>query len=92
MIYNSPGHSFQNLTSMLQNELVEHVDPQNPLVIMGDFDIDVSQKECSLEKFIAEKFHCYQLIHEPTTDQGSNTRFGIHKLHWQCGSCRDILV
>ena len=71
MIYNSPGHSLQNLTSMLQNELVEHVDPQNPLVIMGDFNIDVSQKECGLEKFIAEKFHCYQLMHEPTTDQGS---------------------
>ena len=71
MIYNSPGHSLQNLTSMLQNELAEHVDPQNPLVIMGDFNIDVSQKECGLEKFIAEEFHCYQLMHEPTTDQGS---------------------
>ena len=35
---------------------------------MGDFNIDVSQKECGLEKYIAEKFHCYQLMHD---DQGS---------------------
>ena len=38
---------------------------------MGYVNIDVSQKECGLEKFIAEKFHCYHLMHEPTTDQGS---------------------
>lgn len=71
MVYNSPGRSLHNLISVLQDRLLKYVDLQKSLVIMGDFNIDFSQKECSLEKFMAENFHCYQQMHEPTTEQGS---------------------
>ena len=71
MVYKSPKYSYCNLITTIQQELVKHIDSNKSLVIMGDFNIDVSKKRSGLEQFMAETFSCQQMIHEPTTDHGS---------------------
>ena len=55
----------------MNREIVQHLDPSQPLVILGDFNIDVSQKDSGMEQYMLKELHCHQMIHEPTTDNGS---------------------
>ncbi len=71
IVYKSPGFSLHNLISTMNREIVQHLDPSKPLVILGDFNIDVSQKDSGMEQYMLKELHCHQMIHEPTTDNGS---------------------
>ncbi|XP_060561861.1 uncharacterized protein LOC132721554 [Ruditapes philippinarum] len=91
MVYKSPGRPLHKLISNLEKELFPHIDFGKSLLIMGDFNIDISVNDINLEHFMAETFLCEQKIREPTTDLGStldlvftncNGNFGTIETYW----------
>ena len=70
VVYKSPALSLKKFVSELKQELRNHIDTREPLVIIGDFNIDIS-KTSSFECLVDKMFLCQQLIHEPTRDRGS---------------------
>ena len=70
-MYKSPSSPFSALIKNFEKELLPRVDQSKPLVIIGDFNIDIQQKKTRIEQFMFEKFGCKQLMDRPTTDNGS---------------------
>jgi len=44
VVYKSPGTSCETLAKMLESERLPHVNKSKPIVVGGDFNIDVKQK------------------------------------------------
>ena len=57
-----------DLKLSIEAQLIPHLNPSMPLVIMGDFNIDVSRNHGHIIKFLNDSFVCKLLTKEPTTD------------------------
>ena len=71
MVYKSPSTSFSTFSDIFEKVLVPHVDKNKPLVIIGDFNINVTRPTNKIEEYICRKLHCRQLNHKPSRDNGS---------------------
>ena len=71
VVYKSPSSPFSSLIKNFEKELLPRVDQSKPLVIIGDFNIDIQQKMTTIEQLMFERFGCKQLMDSPTTDNGS---------------------
>ena len=72
-MYRSNAFSLEMFKGQLEKYLQNHVDNTAPLLIMGDFNYDISDdKHKNFLSYMCSTFNCRQLIHEPTTDYGSS--------------------
>ena len=71
VIYKSPSTSYYTFSNSFEKVLVPRVDKKKPLVIIGDFNINVTQTTNKVEQYMYRTFDCSQLNHSPTTDNGS---------------------
>ena len=67
-LYKSPKMSHTAFFSVLERELFPHVVLSRPLLIIGDFNINVSNGPISIIQNICEKFKCKLISDKPTTD------------------------
>ena len=63
--------SDSELTLVLKGILLPRVIPCKPVVVMGDFNVDLSKTSRNIIKKICSLFGCTMLINEPTTDNQS---------------------
>ena len=68
VLYKSPGLSYHNLKSLLERKLVPHLDVAKPLLVIGDFNINIFQGCSDIVKFMDQTFACKSYIDQPTTD------------------------
>ena len=71
VLYKSPSMSDSELTLVLKDILFPRVIPCKPVVVMGDFNVDLSKTSRNIIKKICSMFGCTMLINEPTTDNQS---------------------
>lgn len=83
--------SDSQFTSALKTELIPLLNMSQPLIIMGDFNLDISGRQKNMVDTLCSYFSCGMLIHEPTTDHMStldlifsNTRgtAGVVEAYW----------
>lgn len=71
IIYKYPKSSQADLKEDICSHLRPVVDISSKLFIMGDFNIQVNDSNCSFVQFMEKTFGCHQHIKQPTTDAGS---------------------
>lgn len=68
VLYKSPNMSDSIFRTFLRDELLQRVSLSTPIVILGDFNIDVAVKSRPVLQYLSERLVCEQLVNEPTTD------------------------
>ena len=63
--------SKSHFREILEKELVPHLDRSKPLIILGDFNLDIFGKDASFIKELCVKFECKMLQNGPTTDHNA---------------------
>jgi hypothetical protein len=90
-LYKSPNMPDKDLVSCLNEKLIPHLNLSEPLVIMGDFNIDCSKRNTGVLKKLEDIFSCRMLIDEPTTDyisvldlvfSNTNGKVGTFETYW----------
>ena len=71
VLYKRPNMSNHDFTRLMDRELRPHLDASKPLVIIGDFNLDINGKHRTLTQKLCETFSCKMLINEPTTDNNT---------------------
>ncbi|MCG7875518.1 MAG: AAA family ATPase [Candidatus Thiodiazotropha endolucinida] len=90
-LYKSPQMSDSNLLSCLNKELIPYFSPSKPVMIIGDFNIDVLLKPNSIKK-LSEKLSCKMLINDCTTDHMTTldlifSNFDLSDVDGAVGTC-----
>ena len=67
-LYKSPKMPDKDLVSCITKELIPLLNLSKPLIIMGDFNIDCSNRSNRVLEKLEDIFSCRMLIDEPTTD------------------------
>ena len=62
VVYKSPSSSFSTFSNIFEKVLVPHVDKFKPLVIIGNFNINVTQPTNKIEEYIYRKLNCRQFF------------------------------
>ena len=71
-LYRSGAFSFEMFKGLMTKELLPIVEPTMNLIIMGDFNFDVSDKvHVKLQEYMQTNFKCQNIMTSTTTDQGS---------------------
>ncbi|XP_060603545.1 uncharacterized protein LOC132756482 [Ruditapes philippinarum] len=68
ILYKSPKMSDSAFRTMLTEKLFPHLVPHKPLVILGDFNIDVLNCHRGVLQYLYDKLNCKLHLNEPTTD------------------------
>ncbi|XP_060573123.1 uncharacterized protein LOC132731041 [Ruditapes philippinarum] len=68
VLYKSPKMSDSAFRTMLTEKLFPHLVPHKPLVILGDFNIDVLNYHRGVLQYLYDKLNCKLHLNEPTTD------------------------
>ena len=70
-VYSRPATKYDMLCSLLRKHVIPLVDKLKPFIIMGDFNIDVSDEMSPFPKFMSQNLVCSQIVKLPTTDHNS---------------------
>ncbi|XP_070548510.1 uncharacterized protein [Ptychodera flava] len=68
ILYKSPRCSLQTFQEQLTQYLLPNLNLSMPLIIMGDFNLDILSGNIALLNFVINTCSCHQLITEETTD------------------------
>ena len=68
VLYKSPGLSYHDLTLLLETKLLPHLDIVKPLIVIGDFNIDILHGNRAIVNFMDRTFACKLHTCQPTTD------------------------
>ncbi|XP_060603693.1 uncharacterized protein LOC132756597 [Ruditapes philippinarum] len=68
VLYKSPKMSDSAFRTVLTEKLIPHLVPHKPLVILGDFNIDVLKYHRGVLQYLYDKLNCRLRLNEPTTD------------------------
>jgi hypothetical protein len=68
VLYKSPKMSDSAFRTVLTEKLFPHLVPHKPLVILGDFNIDVLKCHRGVLQYLYDKLNCRLCLNEPTTD------------------------
>ena len=71
VVYKSPSTSYYTFSNIFEKVLIPRIDKMKPLVIIGDFNVSVTQSMNRIQEYMLRKLNCSQLNHKPTTDYGS---------------------
>ena len=71
VVYKPPSTSYYTFSNIFQYVLFPCIDKMKPLVIIGDFNINVTQKTSRIEEYMNRTLKCCQLNHKPSTENGS---------------------
>ena len=71
IVYKAPSTKYDTLCSLLKDKVIPSVDQLLPLIIMGDFNIDVSDGNSQFVQFMLKELQCNQLVKETTTNQNT---------------------
>jgi hypothetical protein len=71
ILYKAPCLSFRDLKQTLERTLLKIVDKSKNIIILGDFNTNVSQLDNSLCAWMEQNLSCQQLINSITTDYGT---------------------
>ena len=63
MVYKSPSTSYYNFSNIFEEILIPSIDKMRPLVIIGDFNINVTQTTSRIEDYMYRTLNCSQLNH-----------------------------
>lgn len=68
VLYKAPNMSTNEFITVLESKLIPYLNISKPLVIMGDFNLDVFGKHKKLIQILGQKLSCKMMINVPTTD------------------------
>ena len=71
LVYKSPSCTLQEFRGQILRDLLPDLDIRKPLLIMGDFNFDVSIGNVEFLQFMTETFECTQHVLKPTTNMMS---------------------
>ena len=71
LVYKSPSCTLQEFRGQILRDLLPDLDIRKPLLIMGDFNFDISTGNVEFLQFMTETFECTQHVHKPTTNMMS---------------------
>ena len=72
MLYKSPNMPDNRFLSVIEDQLVPHLITSEQLIVMGDFNIDVSKSDRRVIHKLCDRLVCNMLINQPTTDNQSS--------------------
>jgi hypothetical protein len=70
-VYKSPECNYTTFRHQMSTQLLPHLDLTLPVVILGDFNLDLFKKQQPFVTFMENSFHCHQYVNKPTTTSGS---------------------
>ena len=91
VVYKSPSTSYYTFSNIFEEILIPRIEKMKPLVIIGDFNSNVTQTTSRIEEYMYRTLNCSQLNHKPTTDNGSTIDLvfsncdgetGIEEAYW----------
>ena len=71
LVYKSPSCTLQEFRGQILKDLLPDLDIRKPLLIMGDFNFDISTGNVEFLHFMTETFECTQHVLKPTTNMMS---------------------
>ncbi|KAK3108678.1 hypothetical protein FSP39_013177 [Pinctada imbricata] len=71
LVYKSPVCTLSNFKDVILNNLLPKLDFAKSLIIMGDFNFDVSVGHPEFSNFMSESFKCTQFVTKSTTNMNS---------------------
>ena len=71
LVYKSPSCTLQEFRGQILRDLLPDLDIGKPLLIMGDFNFDISTGNVEFLQFMTETFECTQHVLKPTTNMMS---------------------
>ena len=71
LVYKSPSCTLQEFRGQILRDLLPDLDIGKPLLIMGDFNFDISTGNVEFLHFMTETFECTQHVLKPTTNMMS---------------------
>ena len=71
LVYKSPSCTLQEFRGQISRDLLPDLDIGKPLLIMGDFNFDISTGNVEFLQFMKETFECTQHVLKPTTNMMS---------------------
>lgn len=86
-LYKSPNMPDDNLFSSLNEKLLPYINLSQPLVIIGDFNINGFDKSKTILNKISTKFLCKMLMNQSTTDYMSMLDLIFSNIDGVVGTC-----
>ena len=71
LVYKSPSCTLQEFRGQILRDLLPDLDIGKPLLMMGDFNFDISTGNVEFLHFMTETFECTQHVLKPTTNMMS---------------------